>query len=1376
MRTGRLLVLALFLASPFLLWLTGAHAAEPRCFGRSATIEATQRGDRIVGTSGDDVIVGSRGHDEILGRGGNDLICGSDGDDVIRGGQGHDRIRGGQGDDVIRGGRGSDVALGGQGDDVIRGALGDDVIRGGSGRDGINGGRGNDRCSSGSGNDPPTIACEGGSDPSNAAPVADDDGPFGVDEDGGPLLETSPGVLDGDTDADGPPPLTAVLETGPSGAASFTLDADGSFDYTPAPDFCGLDSFTYRARDGGGARSAPATVTVDVTCINDEPSFTKGPDETVNEDAGAQTVNGWATAISAGPANESTQTLAFNVTGNTNPTLFAAGPAVSPTGTLTYTPADGMFGSADVTLELQDNGGVANGGDDTSPPQTFTINVISVNTAPTLDVPSGGLTYTENGPATSVSGSPVSITDADNTTSASATVQITGNYQNGQDVLAFSPIGGNPVTGAFTAATGLMTLTGNGATLDEMEAAIEAVTYENSSDDPDTSQRTVSFRVDDGESADNLSNVETRTVDVTAVNDPPEATAKTLATHSGIRVTIASGDTGRLLEGATDADDPSSELTVGAITEVTPSGATVTITDPATGAFTYNPPAGFSGAASFKFEVCDDGSPVAPQQCSAPATNSVTVTGPDLWFVDGSEPDGGTGRLTDPFDSLGDLPAGRGTADRVFVFTGTYPSALTLLGSEHLIGQGSGGSFDPVLGVTVPANGTLDARPALGGTRPTLNGAITLGSGNTLRGAQLSGSPALSGTSFGTLTLASSPDVKIDSVGQALSLTTGTVAGNLISTDSDGGTNNVLLSGVQTTGTFSLGTGALSGAAGDGLAITGQNGSFSYAGTVSTAGTEVVDIANKTGGTVTLSGAINDNTGNGGGISMTNSPSTTVNFTGGVSLSTGTGDAFKATGGGTVSVTGSANTLATTTGTALNVANTTIGASGLAFRSISANGAGGANGIILDNTGISGRLIVTGTGAAGTGGTIASRVGSDGADAGIGILLRNTFNPAFSWMHLNDFGNHAIRGITVAGFTLTDSVISGSNGNNAALDEGSVRFSELTGAASVTNTQISGGFEDNVRIVNTAGTLDRVIFSNVTIGANSTSDGNDGIFIEADGTAVVKATVANSTFTSSRGDLFQMSAPGSGQGSDLAFTGNTLSNNHPGIATGGGGVTLGSGSTSTFTMDVSGNTFRDAVGTAVLIVKDEGAGSLTGTFADNQVGVAGVANSGSLEGDGLKVQTAGQGTLTMGITNNQVRQYNNQGIHLQAGAGIAHPGIFNATITGNTIANPGNNPNIGNIFQGLHLNNGVTSGDSFQTCVDVGANTINGSGRNGGTDFRVRQRQSTTVRLPGYGGGARDTVAVVEFLQGEIGGSPTGSAAAEPSSGGGFIGTGTTCP
>src|SRR5262249_50101711 len=105
--------------------------------------------------------------------------------------------------------------------------------------------------------------------------------------------------------------------------------------------------------------------------------------QTVLEDAGAQSVPTFATNLSAGPANESGQNLTFNVS-NDNNALCSAQPEINANDTLTYTPAPNANASATVSVTLMDDGGTANGGDDTSPTQTFTINVTAVNDAPSF--------------------------------------------------------------------------------------------------------------------------------------------------------------------------------------------------------------------------------------------------------------------------------------------------------------------------------------------------------------------------------------------------------------------------------------------------------------------------------------------------------------------------------------------------------------------------------------------------------------------------------------------------------------------------------------------------------------------------------------------------------------------------------------------------------------------------------------------------------------------------------------------------------------------------------------------------------------------------------------------------------------------------------
>ena len=230
------------------------------------------------------------------------------------------------------------------------------------------------------------------------------------------------------------------------------------------------------------------------------------------------------------------------------------------------------------------------------------------------------------------------------------------------------------------------------------------------------------------------------------------------------------------------------------------------------------------------------------------------------------------------------------------------------------------------------------------------------------------------------------------------------------------------------------------------------NGDINASGTASG-----ININANTGGTINFNNQINLSTGANTAVDLTNNAGATINFnsTGnGLDIATTSGVGFNATGpgplatsGGTVTVTGSGNTINSTSGTALNIVNNTIGANDVTFQSISSNG-GTATGIILDTTGSAGGLHVTGTGGAGSGGTIANKTGTDGSNTqGVGIYLNNTADVQLNHMLLNGFGNFAIKASDLNGlggvatnnaFSLQNSVINGNNGNNSGLDEGAI--------------------------------------------------------------------------------------------------------------------------------------------------------------------------------------------------------------------------------------------------------------------------------------------------------------------------------------------------
>lgn len=199
----------------------------------------------------------------------------------------------------------------------------------------------------------------------NSPPNSNDDS-YTTTEDNPQFSVAAPGVLGNDTDPDGNALQAEKLSDPANG--TLTFHANGSFEYTPNPSFFGDDSFTYRASDGSATSTSAVHITVQP--VNDPPSFQLAGDQSVSATAGAQTVASFATGITAGP-NEN-QALQFQVTVTSGAELFSAGPAISPDGTLTYTPA-GTQGVAQVSVQLKDDGGTANGGSDTSPAQTFSI-------------------------------------------------------------------------------------------------------------------------------------------------------------------------------------------------------------------------------------------------------------------------------------------------------------------------------------------------------------------------------------------------------------------------------------------------------------------------------------------------------------------------------------------------------------------------------------------------------------------------------------------------------------------------------------------------------------------------------------------------------------------------------------------------------------------------------------------------------------------------------------------------------------------------------------------------------------------------------------------------------------------------------------------
>ncbi|MEE8599928.1 tandem-95 repeat protein, partial [Euzebya tangerina] len=376
------------------------------------------------------------------------------------------------------------------------------------------------------------------------------------------------------------------------------ISASGELTYTPAADAAGTATVSVVLSDDGGTANggddtAP-TVTFDITItpINDEPDVTLGPDETVNEDPGTQTVAGFAVTSTGGGADEAGQTVTLAVS-NTNNGLFSSQPAITAGGTLTYTPAANANGSATVTVTASDDGGTANGGDDTGPDRTFTITVNAVNDEPifVIDPQDDDQTVDENAGAQSVA-----------------------------DFASAAPGGGADEAGQ----TVTLTVTNDTNALFAVQPSIDGagtLTYTPAADVNGTATVTVTL-TDDGGTANGGDDTAdaTFTITVTAINSPPTLTlgadpavdedAGPQAVPGFVTTTPGPG-----------ADEAGQTVTV-TVASTNPALFDVAPAVDGSGELTYTPAADANGTSTVTITATDDGAPPAQTQATATITVS----------------------------------------------------------------------------------------------------------------------------------------------------------------------------------------------------------------------------------------------------------------------------------------------------------------------------------------------------------------------------------------------------------------------------------------------------------------------------------------------------------------------------------------------------------------------------------------------------------------------------------------------------------------------------------------------------------------------------------------------------------------------------------
>ena len=230
--------------------------------------------------------------------------------------------------------------------------------------------------------------------------------------------------------------------------------------------------------------------------------------------------------------------------------------------------------------------------------------LIVVNDSPSISAGGGNASFTESGAAATVAPL-LSLTDTENSATEiqSGSITITTNYSAADgDVLN---INGTTCTANNLVCSGsgtqTITISGGPESTGEFQNVLRAVTFSNSSLDPDTSARTVQFSVTDQYSR---VRTDTRNVLITAVNDPPVITEG--ATES---VSMSEDGSPTPFSLTLNATDPEGDtLTWDILTQ--PAVGTGTATASGTGtskSIGYIPPMDYTGSASFVVRVTDDG-------------------------------------------------------------------------------------------------------------------------------------------------------------------------------------------------------------------------------------------------------------------------------------------------------------------------------------------------------------------------------------------------------------------------------------------------------------------------------------------------------------------------------------------------------------------------------------------------------------------------------------------------------------------------------------------------------------------------------------------------------------------------------------------------
>jgi len=456
------------------------------------------------------------------------------------------------------------------------------------------------------------------------------------------------------------------------------------------------------------------------------------------------------------------------------------------------------------------------------------------------------------------------------------------------------------------------------------------------------------------------------------------------------------------------------------------------------------------------------------------------------------------------------------------------------------------------------------------------------------------------------------------------------------------------------------------------------------------------------------------------------------------------------------------------------------------FRSVSADGA--VSGIVLSSTGATGSFAVTGTGTAGTGGTIANTTADgvsmsstdgpslahmvigdstaapgqapDGTNniGGDGISMTTVDAAAFTGLKIARTAVHGIDGTGVTGLTMTDvQILNAGDGNDEhglAFDGNG--FNNLDGMVVLTDVEIDGSSNHNAFIQNSSGTLNLQVLGNALANcrfANTTGSafGEEGIQVDARGSADITMLVDTCTFEDLESDgITAFAQEVSGATLDLTVQNSLFNGCGPGTCSATGSdnaLSIRTAQTGVLDFDVIGNDI-DSNNAAILLQSNDSS-TLRGLVDNNDIGDDGVADSGSIAGRGIDIFADDSSTAIIQVEDNDIDGTDFEGIFALSNDGAGGSPNLQITLLRNLVATPDDNTAFPLGVPSIH----VRGLNTATVCADIRDNDAEIGSSDGFSPafdaIRVQQRDTASFQVERLTVGAQSAATTETHIAAE---------------------------